>query len=269
MVVLGHSITKARSSVRRIAIYLPHVVSEYTLCLVRAAGWELQPIDDTLSNIFDHGEGSFRREKYLKLWSWTLDTSPTKLTSIVYLAPNTIVRQNFDELFDLPFVFGAAIDAHTDYRGFTVEFNSGVMAVRPDSAVFLDMLSKVREAPKNDEQGFLNLYYGQQVLRLPHVYNGNLAIKLISGAYWDAIWEEMRIVQYTVASPFDREPVCRWLFRRVPCAPGQIWDVKRHERYISSAKEEMGGYYSPEIELWRGIYNEAMLSNVFKQCKLP
>ena len=269
VVVLGHSIKKAHSSARRIVIYLRRAVSEYTLCRVQAAGWELQPIDDTHSNTVDHGAGTFHPERYLKLWLWTLDASPTHLTSIVYLAPNTVVRQNFDELFDLPFVLGAALDAYTDYRGFTIGFNSGVMALRSNSTVFFDMLPKVWEAPMDDEQGFLNLYFGQQVLRLPHVYNGNLAIKARSRTYWDAIWDEMRIVQYTVTSPFDREPVCRkMLGGRIPCTLEDIWSSKRHEDYLSRVSGEVGGYYKDEIELWRGFYNEAMLSIIFTQCKL-
>lgn len=270
VVVLGHSITKVLSSTRRIVIYLPRAVSEYTLCHVRAAGWELQPIDDTQSGIIDHGVGAFHPEKYLKLWSWTLDASPTHLTSIVYLAPNTVVRQTFDELFDLPFVFGAALNAHTDFRGFTIGFNSGVMVFRPNSTAFSDMLSKVWKAPVDDEEGFLNLYYGQQVVRLPHVYNGNLAIKARSRAYWDAIWEETKIVQYTVASPFDRRPVCRKvLYGPNPCTLEGIWDSERHKEYIARASGEMGGYYGPEIELWRNLYNETMLPGVSTQCKLP
>jgi len=45
----------------------------------------------------------------------------------------------------------------------------------------------------DDEQDFLNLYYGQQVLWLPRVCNGNLVIRARSRMYWDAIWE-VRIV---------------------------------------------------------------------------
>jgi len=59
------------------------------------------------------------------------------------------------------------------------------------------MITKIsrKEYNHNDaEQGFLNLYYGQQAIRLPHVYNGNLAIKTKSRKYWDAIQDQMRIV---------------------------------------------------------------------------
>ena len=34
--------------------------------------------------------------------------------------------------------FGAAPDAYTDYRGFTIGFNSGMMAVRPSSTVLFE-----------------------------------------------------------------------------------------------------------------------------------
>ena len=270
LVVLGHSIAKVRSSTRRIVIYLPRAISEYTLCRVQAAGWELLPVDDTQSKIVNHNVGAFHPKKYLKLWSWTLDASPTHLTSIVYLAPNTVVRQNFDELFDLPFVFGAALDTHADFRGITIEFNSGVMAFRPNSTVFSDMLSKVLKAPVDNEQDFLNLYYGQQVARLPHVYNGNLAIKARSRVYWDGIWDGMRVIQYTVVSPFNRQPVCQEVSSGPnPCTLEGIWSSERHKEHMERASGEMGGYYRREIELWRNLYNEAILSVISSQCKLP
>lgn len=265
VVVLGHSIAKVHSSTRRIVIYLPRAVSGYTLCHVQAAGWELLPVHDTQSTPVGHNA-----ERYLKLWSWALDKPPAQLTSVVYLAPNTIVTQNFDELFDLPFVFGAALDAHTDFRGFTLEFNSGVMALRPNSTVFFDMISKVRKAPVDDEEGFLNLYYGQQAFRLPHVYNGNLAIKARSRIYWDAIRDGIRILHYTVTSPFDRQPACRKVRSGPnPCTLEGIWNPERHRDHMERTIREMGGYYRPEVELWRSLYNEAMLSVVSTRCKLP
>ena len=123
------------------------------------------------------------------------------------LGPNTIVRQNTVELFDLPLVFGAVLDAYTDYPGFTIGFNSDMMTVRLNSTVTFDILWKARKASMDDEQGILNLYYGQQVLRFPHVYNETPAVKVRGGAYWDAVWEEMRNVQHTAILSPDREPL--------------------------------------------------------------
>ena len=57
--------------------------------------------------------------------------------------PITVVRRNFDELFDLPFVFGAVLDAYTGYRGFTIGFNFEMMPVRPSSTIIFDILWKV------------------------------------------------------------------------------------------------------------------------------
>ena len=81
VVVLGHSITKSHSSIRRIATHLPPVVSGYTICRFKTAGWELQPIDDTRSSIVGYGAWTSHPEKHLGLW--------------FHPGPNTIVKWNY------------------------------------------------------------------------------------------------------------------------------------------------------------------------------
>ena len=74
---------------RRIATHLPPAVSGYTICRVQIASRELQPIDDTYSNIVGCGAWTFRPEKYLGLWSWSFDPSPA------HPGPNTIAKQDY------------------------------------------------------------------------------------------------------------------------------------------------------------------------------
>jgi lipopolysaccharide biosynthesis glycosyltransferase len=103
----------------------------------------------------------------------------------VYLDGDTLVRHNFDELFDLPYNFAAGPDVWTDDRGFTIGFNPGVLLLRTSTAVFQDMVSKleVAEYPLMwAEQAFLDQYFGGHALRLPFIYNGNVAIKVIGYA---------------------------------------------------------------------------------------
>ena len=259
---LGYSISKTSTSARKIVIYLPEKVSNYTLCRVEAAGWELLPVKYIPPP--DGGEGVFWRflDQYTKLRIWTLDRDLTSLKSIVYLDADTLVKRAFDELFDIPFVFSASPDVYLDHRGFTVGFNAGVLAIKPDSTVFDDMLTKIY---RNDykhaeaEQGFLNLYYGQQVVRLPHVYNGNLAIKGKSRQYWDAIQDQMRIVHFTLTKPFDVLPKCGGMDEA--CTLEEIWDTRRHKSFLETAKMDRNGDYKEEIEWWGTVYDE-MAANV-------
>ena len=261
---LGYSISKTSTSARKIVLYLPEKVSNYTLCRVEAAGWELLPV--TVIPPPDGGEGVFWRflDQYTKLRIWTLDQAPTSLRSIVYLDADTLVKQTFDELFDLPFVFSASPDVYLDNRGFTIGFNAGVLAIKPDSKVFDDMLTKIyRDDYKHNEaeQGFLNLYYGQQVVRLPHVYNGNLAIKGRSRPYWDAIQDQMRVVHFTLTKPFDVRPRCGGVDEDEACTVEQIWDTRRQKSFLEGAKTDRNGDYREEIEGWETVYDE-MVTNV-------
>lgn len=212
----------------------------------------------------DGGKDVFWRflDQYTKLRIWTLDREPNSLKSIVYLDADTLVKRNFDELFHIPFVFAASTDVYLDERGFSIGFNAGVLAIKPDSNVFDDMLTKIyRNDYKHNEaeQGFLNVYYGQQVVRLPHVYNGNLAIKTKSRTYWDAIQDQMRIVHFTLTKPFDMAPKCG--DGDGACAVEEFWDTKRQKDFMETAKVDRNGDFKEEIEWWEMVYDE-MMENV-------
>ena len=266
--VLGYSISKTSTSARRIAIYLPEKVSNFTLCRVKSAGWEVLPVEYIPPP--DGGEGVFWRflDTYTKLRIWTFDQPPTSLKSIVYLDADTLVKQSFDELFDIPFVISATPDVYVE-RGFRIEFNSGVLAIKPDSRVFDDMLTKIY---RNDyfhgdaDQGFLNFYYSQQAVRLPHVYNGNLAIKGRSRQYWDAIQDQMRVVHFTLTKPFDTAPKCGDAGEA--CKVEEIWDTERHKRFVETAKKERNGDYKEEIEWWETVYDEMIVNVKTDHCNI-
>jgi len=208
-------------------------------------------------------------DQYTKLRIWTLDQPPTSLKSIVYLDADTLVKRNFDELFDIPFVFSASPDVYLDKRGFSIGFNAGVLAIKPDSEVFDDMMTKIsRKEYRHEEaeQGFLNFYYGQQAIRLPHVYNGNLAIKTKSRQYWDAIQDQMRIVHFTLTKPFAMVPNCGG--EDGACTVEEIWDAERHKSFVETAKTDRDGDFKEEIEWWESVYDEMMASVKTDHCSL-
>lgn len=114
-------------------------------------------------------------DQYTKLFLWTLDTSPGTITIAVYLDSDTLVLQNFDELFSLPYNFAAVPDVW-----FTTSFNAGVMLLRPDTRLYhqmLEGLSVARYPHEYAKQAFLNQFFATDVLRLPFAYNGNIALK--------------------------------------------------------------------------------------------
>jgi len=243
-------------------IYLPERISEVTKCYLKEVGWELYPVD--LIEPPNHGKGIWPAfiDQYTKLRIWTLDTIGIK--SAVYLDADTHVRRNFDELFELPFVFAAVPDVYTDGRGFTINFNAGIMAFKPDSNVFADMLAKVESAHFDRiaaEQSYLNLYYGSQVLRLPHVYNGNLAIKARAMPYWNAIQKQLRIIHYTLVKPFGGVSCAGKV-----CTAEEVFGVERLRNSVKSAEGDWGGAFREEVQEWSAAFEE-MTRAVGDKCK--
>ena len=223
-------------------------------------GWELHSVD--LIEPPDHGKGIWPAfiDQYTKLRIWTLDTIGIK--SAVYLDADTHVRRNFDELFELPFIFAASPDVYTDDRGFSFQFNAGVMAFKPDSNVFADMLSKIESAHFSHleaEQSYLNLYYGSQVLRLPHVYNGNLAIKSRAAPYWNAIQEQLRVIHYTLVKPFNHKLRCT----KETCKG--VFDIEKQRDFLKVAEQGWGGAFKDEVREW-GVAFEGMMEAVGDKC---
>ena len=106
---------------------------------------------------------------------------------------------------DLPYSFDVVPDIHGLPRGFVINFNAGVLLLRPSSTVLQDMLFKLETASyplEQAERAFFNTYFAPKTLRLPYVYNGNLAIKQLAPSVRSSIKNELRIVHYTVLKPF-------------------------------------------------------------------
>lgn len=89
--------------------------------------------------------------------------------------------------------------------GFDIDFNAGVLLVRPDEKIFQDMLSQMsslRYPPKMAEQAFLNEYARYTIFRLPYAYNANLAMKrIVSPSVWKEFIASAKILHYTLAKP--------------------------------------------------------------------
>ncbi|KAJ7769138.1 glycosyltransferase family 8 protein [Mycena maculata] len=256
--VVGHSARSANVTARLLLPYLGNKVSDKALCIVRTIGWEPYPVPRIPPP--DGGKGIFWRfvDQYTKLNVWTLDKMG--IDSAVYLDADTLVRRNFDELFDIPFNFAAVPDVYTG--GFSLSFNAGVLAYRPSSTVFEDMLQKleVAEYPLAEaEQAFLNLYFGGTCMRLPYIYNANLAIKGRSPVLWQRLADEMRIVHYTLVKPFLQD----MRSTDTVLSPEDIEDAMEKAARIED------GFYREEMGWWREAYRRMMLDHghAISQCR--
>ncbi|KAG6902720.1 hypothetical protein C0995_012384 [Termitomyces sp. Mi166 len=252
--VLLHSIKTHNISASHFFLaYLPGRISNEALCAVRAVGWEPLPVPFIPPP--HAGKGVHYRffDQYTKLNIWGIDASKA-----VYLDADTLVRKNFDELFEMPWAFAAVPDVYGDKRGFTIGFNAGVMVYTPDEGV-LRQMKEVLETAKypleQAEQAFLNLYFAGSAVRLPYAYNANLAIKTVSPDLWRGMEEadEIRVVHYTLVKPFVDER---------DHSGKMLRDSKRVRQVIDEAERKEGGVFKEEVGWWREAYEDMMKGKV-------
>ncbi|EIM86272.1 glycosyltransferase family 8 protein, partial [Stereum hirsutum FP-91666 SS1] len=238
---LGHSLTTANVTARKILLYLPHKTTPQALCVARAGGWQPHAVPFIPPPHHEsQGIGERFGDQYTKLNLWGLDELGVK--AAVYLDGDTLVRKGFDELFGMPFEFAAVPDVFPDKRGFILGFNAGVLFLRPSSDTLRHMKrtldsGTVKYPPGEAEQAFLNLYYGPDAVRLPYVYNANLAIKNRNEEVWEAMKDEIRVVHYTSPKPF-------------PFRGGKMSTREEIERDIGNGKKAFGGLFEEEVGWW-------------------
>ena len=248
---LGESLNRVNTAARRILFYIPGRVSDRALCVATATGFEPvaverinPPSDDSVSL---HYNDTFTK---LSLWKF----GEYGIKGVVYLDADMLVRRNFDELFRLPYNFAAVPDVYLGPRGFTVDINTGFMFVRPSAAVFRDLVARIDTADYDHsagEQGYLNVWHSADAVRLPYVYNGNLAIKERNPELWRSLQPELRVIHYTLVKPHWRlvyddmgfedmhENVLRWaersngIFREEVLEWGRAWK-DTEEKYHSA-----------------------------------
>ncbi|KAK7461688.1 hypothetical protein VKT23_008116 [Stygiomarasmius scandens] len=248
--VLGRSIRRANVNARLILPYIPSQVSSNALCIVETVGWELHPVP-VLPPPHD-GKDIFGRfkDQYTKLRLWSLGEE-LGIKSAVYLDADTLVLRNFDELFNIPWNFGAITDTYGDDRGFSISFNAGVLAFRPSRKTFEDMKSRLETAnfPLGEaEQAFLNLYFGAKVLRLPYVYNSNLAVKYRSTEVWKEMKDEMRVIHYTLIKPF-----WDWYIPNE-----ELMTPERTREIVDDRAAHDNGFFKEEVDWWRDAFEGLM-----------
>jgi glycogenin glucosyltransferase len=108
------------------------------------------------------------------------------------------------------------------------------------------------------EQAFLNLYFGGTCMRLPYIYNANLAIKDRSPILWRRLTDEMRVVHYTTMKPFIHEARSS----NAILTPEEIEDA------IYQSERRADGFYQEEVGWWRTAYRKMMSDrgHVMRQC---
>lgn len=249
ILTLAQSLTAANTAARYILMYFPERISPRSVCLAQEAGWEMMPVERIPPP--DDRPLFYRYvDQYTKLRIWTLDQIGIKMA--VYLDGDTVVKRNIDELFTLPYNFAAVPDVYVPRPGFFMDINAGVIVFRPSTAIFTDMVRKVPIAKYNrgdSEQGFLRMYFARQVVRLPYIYNANMAIKVRSQHAWGAIMEDLRVIHYTLTKPFPEEN---------NVTDDAVKGEALVRETLAERKLEENGFWKPEMELWEYHYNRSL-----------
>ncbi|CCM03925.1 uncharacterized protein FIBRA_06077 [Fibroporia radiculosa] len=245
---LGHSLNRVNSTALRILLYIPENVSPRALCIASSTGFYPHAVERIPPP--KRGISRHLQDQYTKLTMWTLEEAGIK--GIVYLDADMLARRNFDELFNLPFNFAAVPDVFLDSRSFALNFNAAMLFLRPSPGIFDDMLSKIGSASyKSDDadQSFLNHYYGKEAVRLPYVYNVNLAVKLRSPELWANLMREARIVHYTQIKPFIVEKDYSGKARL---------EIESVAENVRQKLGENGGMFDHEIWEWLRMWQETL-----------
>lgn len=94
--VLGYSLQRANVQARRVLLYFPERISQKTLCILQASGWETRPVETLRSK--REGIPERYQDQFTKLRLW----QQTDFDRLLYVDGDTIVTNNFDEIWDHP-----------------------------------------------------------------------------------------------------------------------------------------------------------------------
>ncbi len=198
---LGQSLLASGTREARIALITDDVSSGARAALVKQ-GWSLRDIEALTPHRAGHAVFPRFDKVFSKLRAWQL----TDLEKVVLLDADTLVLQNVDDLFDRPSIAAAPDFLMPD------RFNSGVMVLEPDAAVFERMLESLSGGASYDggDQGFLNEFFPRWYAmpvehRLPAGYNlFHFIYQFIEGypVLRGALEGEAKILHYAAQKPW-------------------------------------------------------------------
>jgi len=179
-------------------MYFSSTISSESLKKARAVGWT--PVEvDRIPPPSGLKVGYQYRDQYTKIQLWSM----TEFKKIVYIDSDTLVLQNIDELFYLPYSFNAAKDVWT--FKWDTKFNAGTLVLTPSKKVYDAMLLALSSSAVGSraEQDFMNEFFAFRWATLPYIYNGNLAMAKGHKSVWFNLWKEMKIIHYTMWKPWQ------------------------------------------------------------------
>ncbi len=220
--VLGYSMMKQNTAAKKIMIVLRDKLTETLQHTLEKVGWTTIPVDP-IKQPGEQAKTERYRLLYTKLRIWTLTNECDRA---VYLDLDTLVLKNFEELFDiLPATVKYAATPDNWFGTYTFGINAGVFVCKPDQAEFDRLMAAAQNTSHLDkdsvEQSFLSWYYGLTMLRLPFIYNANVAIEIYNKDDWISLKDDIKIIHYTIYKPIGKG--------RTESEPNLMWDKAEKE----------------------------------------
>ncbi|ODQ54744.1 nucleotide-diphospho-sugar transferase [Saitoella complicata NRRL Y-17804] len=224
---LGYTIQKyndLRDMEADMVIMIPrvHDIRPSSLSKLQRIGWKIRFVDDIQIGGSENLQSNYRRN-FLKFWCWTW----VEYRMIAFIDADCLVRGDISRLLNESFGFGAVPDCWPDDFP-SKTFNAGVLSLTPSVETFDALLKFTGEnkLPWDAEQGVLNRFFSlpddvfpERSRRvIPLTYNLNLLAFSNYREEWDGMWDDARIVHFTVAKP-----------RTTPCVENCYWEEPKQE----------------------------------------
>ena len=198
---LGQSLLATGTTIPRVVMVTPDV-SAGARAQLEGQGWTIRDVEPipapTQELLFERFALSYVKLRVFQMREYD---------KVVFLDADTIVIQNIDELFERPF-FAAAPDFFMPDR-----FNSGVMVIDPNEALFVELIASLGTLPSYDggDQGLLNSHWPnwwtmQPEHRLPAAYNFHHFIyefMQVHEGLRKTFLHEIKVVHFTVQKPWQ------------------------------------------------------------------
>lgn len=166
------------------------------------SGWSTKPLSYSISNPEDQAN-EWNDIDFNVIWIWSLIT----YDKVVYLDTDLLVIQDIGDLFDLDLFTQIVPFAAAPKLLPSNKFDTGLMIIKPDITLFMDMLNQVKNGDvlSNGIEEFLNSYYSDWFTlgashRLVPIYNAPYA--WTKDESWEYYRTDVKIVRFS-----DEDPV--------------------------------------------------------------
>jgi lipopolysaccharide biosynthesis glycosyltransferase len=213
--VLGYSLIKHHTDAKKIMMVIKGVNTPDITQRLESVNWQVRPVD-LIPQPGEQANDARFRLMFTKLHIWNL----LECRVAIYVDLDTIVVKNFDELFTvLPAGSNFAAVPDNFFGTYKFEINAGVFVCKPDYTEYQNLLVRAKDTTKYAsglaEQAFLSYHYRLSAVRLPFIYNANVAIFKHNRADWDEMKGHIKIIHYTLWKPgtgkeIKEEPAVYW-----------------------------------------------------------